>query len=287
MTPEPAPIRLRPTRRPVLPVALLFLFAAPSAAQQVGDTLTVAVAGTDIAITMAWVPAPEPFWMTVHEVTDDQYGPFRYRRLDGDGGAEAYDADAVTRPSPPYEDPVHGMGKGTHPAGGMTRLAALRYAQWLSEKTGRLFRLPTEAEWELACRAGGAHSGGSPAGEESPDEVAWFESNSRGAFHPVAEKPANAWGLHDMLGNVAEWVLDGDPRARGVVRGGAFDDPPDAVGCDARVQESAAWKRRDPQVPKSRWWYTDAPHVGFRLVSPPGDHDPDRIRAYWAELLGT
>ena len=119
-----------------------------------------------------------------------------------------------------------------------------------------------------------------------PAEAAWFEENSGGAFHPVGGKRPNAWGLHDMHGNVAEWVLDGDPASRGVVRGGAFDDPPEALRCDARVEESPAWKRRDPQVPKSRWWNTDSPHVGFRLVSPDGDAGPEAIRGYWEGLLG-
>lgn len=271
--------------RPIPALLLAATLAAPAAAQEPGDTMVVAVPGTDITLALAWVPGPEPFWMTVHEVTHDQYAPFRYRRLDSDVGAGSYDADAVTRPSPPYGDPVHGMGGGSHPAGGMTRLAALRYAQWLSEKTGRLFRLPTEAEWERACLAGGPGPYGRPEGT-GLDSVAWYEANSRGAFHPVGEKRPNAWGLHDLHGNVAEWVLAGDPRGRGVVRGGAFDDPPEALGCDARVEEKAAWKRRDPQIPKSQWWNTDAPHVGFRLVSPAGDRDLEEIRAFWAELLG-
>lgn len=271
-------------------VALLILaallFAAPAAAQEPGDTLVVPVPGTDITMVLARIQAPAPLWMAVHEVTHDQYAPFRYRRLDSDAGVGSYAADAVTRPSPPYEDPVHGMGKGSHPAGGMTRLAALRYARWLSEKTGRLFRLPTEAEWEVACLAGRTGPYGLAVGAAGLDSVGWYDANSRGAFHPVAEKRANSWGLHDMHGNVAEWVMAGDPRGRGVVRGGAFDDPPEALRCDARFEEPAAWKRRDPQIPKSRWWNTDSPHVGFRLVSPARDHSPEEIRAYWAELLG-
>jgi formylglycine-generating enzyme required for sulfatase activity len=111
-----------------------------------------------------------------------------------------------------------------------------------------------------------------------------------------------------MQGNVAEWVMDAyaadayaglpeaepapDPvaghpvRGRGVVRGGAFDDPPDRVRCAERFPETPAWKRRDPQVPKSQWWNTDSPHVGFRLASPAGAHTMDEIRAYWAKILG-
>ncbi|HUG40155.1 MAG TPA: SUMF1/EgtB/PvdO family nonheme iron enzyme [Longimicrobiales bacterium] len=270
----------------LLSASLFAAAPAVAAAQDAGDTLVVPVPGTDITLVLARIPAPEPFWMAIHEVTHDQYAPFRYRRLDTDAGIGSYDADAVARPSPPYEDPVHGMGKGSHPAGGMTRLAALRYARWLSEKAGRLVRLPTEAEWELACLTGG--SGPYGIGVEADDlgGAAWYEANSRGAFHPVAGKRPNAWGLYDMHGNVAEWVMSGDPLGRGVVRGGAFDDPPDALRCDARFEERAAWKRRDPQIPKSRWWNTDSPHVGFRVVSPARDYDLEEIRAYWAELLG-
>lgn len=274
-----------------------------------GDTAVVAVPGTDIRMVLAWIPASQSVWVGVHEITHDQYAPFRYRRLDADVAAEdsapadrvaapAFDADAVTRPSLPYEDPVHGMGKGDHPAGGMTRLAALRYARWLSEKTGRLFRLPSEAEWERACLAGGSGPLGlarPAAAGEAPavEDRAWYEANSGGAFHPVGEKAANAWGLHDMHGNVAEWVMEGPPeawtsdqaRARGVVRGGAFDDPADAVGCDARFEEPAAWQRRDPQIPKSRWWNTDSPHVGFRVVMEPGEWSRSEIAAFWKRLL--
>ena len=284
--------------------------AAPAAAVQAttpapGDTVVIPVPGTDVALVLAYVPEPRPIWMAVHEVTHDQYAPFRYRRLDDDVARElaAYDADAVTRPSPPYEDPVHGMGKGDHPAGGMTRLAALRYARWLSEKTGRLFRLPSEAEWEAACLAGGAGPYGpepvlksAPAAPGDPglDAIAWYEANSGGAFHPVGEKAPSAWGLYDMHGNVAEWVMEGPPSewtaeqaaGRGVVRGGAFDDPPEALRCDARFEEPAAWKRRDPQIPKSRWWNTDSPHVGFRVVMEPGEWSAAEVEAFWARLTG-
>ncbi|MEX0893522.1 MAG: SUMF1/EgtB/PvdO family nonheme iron enzyme [Gemmatimonadota bacterium] len=287
---------------------------AAAAAQAPGDTLAVTVPGTEVTLVLAYVPAPRPFWMAVTETTHDQYAPFRYRRLDQELAADAtgaaipFDADAVTRPSPPYEDPVQGMGQGSHPAGGMTRLAALRYARWLSEKTGRLFRLPAEAEWEAACLAGGAepvadhataadaalHADSALHAHAIPDATAWFEANSAGAFHPVREKAPNVWGLHDMLGNVAEWVMEGPPdewtaeqaAARGVVRGGAFDDPPTALHCHARFEAPAAWQRRDPQIPKSRWWNTDAPHVGFRVVMAPEALELEHIEAFWARLLG-
>ena len=301
-----------------------------------GDVLAVTIPGTEVEFTVVWIPGGtvelgspaeevgrdddegpvrtvrlSPFWMGTFEVTNDEYSLFRHRRLDGDvGGSEGvpFDADAVTRPSPPYEDPSQGMGDAGYPAVGMTRWAALHYARWLSLKTGRLFRLPTEAEWEYACRAGasGAFAFGSDVDQAT--EHAWFEGNSDGAYHPGGGRQANRWGLHDMHGNVAEWVMDEydaqaydalsesepalDPvagrmaRGRGIVRGGAFDDPLLRLRCAERFPESTVWKRRDPQVPKSRWWNTDAPHVGFRLVSPSGEHSMEDIQEYWARVLG-
>ena len=247
------------------------------------------------------------FWMSVHEVTDDTFLIFRQRRLDSPAAAVpelGFNVDAVSRPSPPYEDPAQGMGGDNRPAVGMTRRAAMLYARWLSEKTGRLFRLPTEAEWEYACRGGETVA----VDPSLLAELAWYEPNAGGRFHQVGRKAPNAWGLHDLRGNAAEWVLDGysadayaalpevsaatdpvagDPvRGRGVVRGGSYRDEADQLRCAARQPEMGAWKRRDPQIPKSAWWNTDAPHVGFRLVSPAREITPDEIRAYWDQILG-
>jgi len=294
------------------------------------------IPGTDLAVTLAWIPAgtftmgsppsevgrdddegpAHPvslpgFWMGVHEVTAEEYAPFRYRRFDGDAGPAgpgSFDVDAVTRPSPPYEDPTRGMGSDDRPISGVTRWNALHYARWLSEKTGRFYRLPTEAEWEYACRAGGSAPWSFGSDAAASQDHAWLDGNAGGATHSVGEKSPSAWGLTDMHGNVAEWVLDGYAQAaygqrsptsatqapveghawrgQGVVRGGAFDDVPADARCAARFPETPAWKRRDPQMPKSRWWNTDSPHVGFRLVSPAGEFTPDEIRAYFDEILG-
>ena len=312
-----------------VPASLLAQTAADGPGRRAVDTIP----GTGVVLETAWVPggtfllgspddepgrdedegprrsvSVEPFWMGVHEVTHDAYALFRHRRLDGDeaAGGLPFDADAVTRPSPPYDDPAHGMGRDGHPAVGMTREAALRFARWLSFKTGRLWRLPTEAEWEWACRAGTDGPWSFPAAEA--DAHAWHDGNSDGAYHPVGTRAPNPWGLHDLHGNVAEWTSDpysddfyarleddavtasprsGDAgRGRGVVRGGAFDDALEALRCADRQPESTAWKRRDPQVPKSRWWNTDSPHVGFRLVRPAGERSPEEIRAWWDGVLG-
>ena len=245
------------------------------------------------------------FWIGIHEVTDDEFSLFRHRDRDSEATGipgHSLDVDAVSRPSPPYEDPAHGLDKGRHPATGMTQWAALQYARWLSEKTGLLYRLPTEAEWEAVCRAG--HPGPTPETTDL-DDVAWYVDNSGETHHAVGEKTSNAWGVHDMLGNVAEWTLDEyhsdfyatledgvvDPWARPerprprTVRGGAFDDEPGDLRCADRLESTPRWKRRDPQIPRSRWWNTDSPHLGFRLVSPAGDLSLDEIRAAWRDIL--
>lgn len=311
-------------------VLLAGLIGRPGEGQQAGDAYRDTIPGTEVEFVMTFAPAgtfelgspdTEPgrdadegprrtvtldaFWIGVHEVTHDEFAVFRFRELDDSVTAvqgEVFDADAVSRPSPPYEDPVHGMGLGDHPAAGMTQWAALQYARWLSEKTGRLYRLPTEAEWEYACRAGGRAG---PLPEDSLVTYAWFIANSGERFHPVGEKVPNDWGVYDMLGNVAEWTMDQyaadwyatledgahDPWARPdrthprTVRGGAFDDEATQLRCSDRVQSTLRWKRRDPQLPKSRWWNTDSPHVGFRLVSPARPMSMEAIRAYWRQLL--
>ncbi len=130
---------------------------------------------------------------------------------------------------------------------------------------------------------GQALSPANPAPANLSDS-AWYAANSDGKYHEVATKQPNAWGLYDMLGNVMEWTLDryapyppGDavnPWVRAAapyphaVRGGSWNDPAAMVTCTARVASDASWKQQDPQLPKSIWYMTDAPWLGFRLVRP-------------------
>ena len=195
------------------------------------------------------------------------------------------------------------MGHEGHPAVSMTQWAALHYARWLSDKTGHFYRLPTEAEWEYACRAGADE----PLAGIALERSAWYYDNSGETFHPVGEKRPNAWGIHDMLGNVAEWTLDQyvadyfeqlpedganspwvaptrlHPRT---VRGGAYDDDPEVIRCSERLESSLNWKRRDPQIPKSFWWNTDSTFVGFRLVRPANPPSAEEIELFWFQVFG-
>lgn len=220
---------------------------------------TVTVGGADGAGEET-VPAR---WMSTTEVTWPAYDVFVY----GLDDEEVVSADAVTRPSKPYVQPGEGFGHDGYPAVGMTARAAQNYAAWLSEKTGRTYRLPTEAEWEHACKEG---LGFDPARTDSLDRYAWYAANADAQTHAVASKAAGSFGLHDMLGNAAEWVIgaDGDP----VLKGGAFHSSAGEVGCEARMEpQPLHWKRSDPQIPKSEWWFTDAPFVTIRLVRVPAE----------------
>jgi formylglycine-generating enzyme required for sulfatase activity len=255
-----------------------------------------------------WEVTIEPFWMGKYEVTWDEFELWamgldrQYRELTG-AKADQYDnlADAVSMPTKPYADMTFGMGKDGYPAICMTQLAAKMYCKWLSAKTGRLYRLPTEAEWEYACRAGTttAYSFGDDPG--SLDEYAWYFDNCDDGYQKVGRKKPNPWGLYDMHGNVAEWVLDqyapdgyaklaaGQgagrllvptaiyPRA---VRGGSWVDDPDVLRSAARGRSDPEWKRQDPQIPRSIWYYTDADFVGFRVLRPLRKPSPDEAELF-------
>jgi formylglycine-generating enzyme required for sulfatase activity len=244
----------------------------------------------------------DAFWMQTHEVTWDAYLLFMF--ADQAKELQHPDAvvDAVIRPTAPHLEMSFGRGNNGFPAISMTHHAANTFAQWLSAKTGEYYRLPTEAEWEYACRAGTAVTGlsrqsaprgrdpGAKADGGSLEDYAWFAKNSAlpefrdGTYHKVGTKKPNAWGLYDMLGNVMEWTLDqyapytaaaaGNPWVKSTapyphaVRGGAWHDDEVRVTCTARVPSHPSWKKQDPQLPKSIWYMTDAQWLGFRLVRP-------------------
>lgn len=204
--------------------------------------------------------AVKPIWIGKTEVTWDEYDVF-WACLDLPMSERKAAVKNGSRPSKPYELPDRNWGHDGSPAGSMFCREAQRYCEWLSKKTGKKYRLPTEAEWEYACRCGGA-----PLKPEKAElkKMAWYADNAEDQTHPVAQKDPNAWGFYDMLGNVAEWVirLDGTEA----VAGGSYKDEIEDVNSSAREVYSKAWQRHDPQSPQGKSWFSDGGHLGFRIV---------------------
>jgi len=250
-----------------------------------------------------------PFWMGRCEVTWNEYELFMYpdqeKALTVDTNSPYLDkvSDAVSRPTKPYVEMSFGMGKGTFPAISMTQHAANKYCEWLSAKTGQYYRLPTEAEWEYACRAGTttAYYFGDDPGPLT--NHAWFGKNSDFKYQKVGRKLPNPWGLHDIYGNVLEWCLDQyeptgyqkfagtstkDPWIKAmkpyphVARGGHWDEEDVAqFRSAARRGSSREWKQQDPQLPKSIWYHTDAQWLGIRIVRPLHVPPPEELLKVW------
>ncbi|QJW88062.1 formylglycine-generating enzyme family protein [Spirosoma taeanense] len=253
--------------------------------------------------------AIEPFYMGKYEVTWDLYDLFAFTNMEKEmaakypqNDANLSKTDATTRPSPPYVDMSFGMGRSGYPAINMTQYAAIKFCAWLYAKTGVFFRLPTEAEWEYACRAKTTTPYSFGADVKKLGEYAVFNGNSGGGYKQVGTKKPNPFGLYDMHGNVLEWTKDQyipdyyASVAKGLVnepyaptttlypnttRGGSWDDDPTALRSAARTPSAPAWKVLDPQSPKSDWWLTSASFVGFRLVRPAKTPGEEEIRAYY------
>ena len=187
----------------------------------------------------------------------------------------------------------------------MTHHAAVMYCEWLSSITGKKFRLPTEAEWEYASRAGTTTPyffDGDPSRftrrswlnrllgvKTAPlGGYAWYLDDSAEKTHPPSDTKPNPWGLVNMLGNVREFCSDWyDPEAYAhlsateenvnpqgpesgkehVIRGGSYRTEGADLRCAARdYTRHEDWLVTDPQAPKSIWWYSDCTDVGFRVV---------------------
>lgn len=251
----------------------------------------------------------EPFWMEKCEVTWDEYELFMYpdkEKADAptDGTANYTNglSDAVSRPTKPYVEMSFGMGKDGFPAISMTQHAANIYCQWLSAKTGHFYRLPTEAEYEYACRAGTTTAYFFGDDPKDLGDYAWYADNSDSKYQKVGTKKPNPWGLYDIIGNVTEWTLDQydpdyykqftsgvvtEPWNKStkpypqVVRGGSWQDDADKLRSACRRGSSPDWKMQDPQLPKSIWYHTDAQFLGFRIVRPLKVPTAEEMNKYW------
>ncbi len=269
-----------------------------------------------------WIASTETTWALYIEFMDNGKPRNKGGTLDLDTDRNTQEApdvdgdaplvDVVSQPTPPYTGMHFNMGEGgydnAYPAISMTHHAASKFCEWLSAHTGEFYRLPTEAEWEYAARAGTkeAYSFGNDA--DSIDDYAWHEGNSDDSYQPVGKKKANPWGLFDMHGNAAEWVLDaGDDEFRtslpnGILnpwripidryprltKGGSWRESPDRLRSGARTQSSKTWKIIDPQVPKSVWYHTNTDEVmpmghavGFRIVRPLAVPPAKEMHLYW------
>ena len=213
--------------------------------------------------------------------------------------------DAVSRPTPAFEDPSMGMGREGHPVVNVSPYAALTFCKWLSLLTGKFYRLPTEAEWEYICRAGSPSVYHFGDDVEKLEEYAVYFENSNGQYAEVGSKKPNPWGVYDMHGNVSEWTLDqyapdfyakysGPVREpwnkptslyNRVYRGGSWDDDAEDLRSAARRKSGLGLQKGDPQVPKSFWWYTNASFIGFRLVSPANTPSPQEMKKFWSIVL--
>ena len=244
------------------------------------------------------------FWISTLEIPWDVYELFVYRTADSPAenqGEVTLEIDGISGATMPYVN----YNKPGYPAINITQYAASQFCKWLTAKTGHYYRLPTEAEWEYACRAGSEDAFYFGTTSKSIASYALYKGNSDGKLHKGGMKEPNALGLYDMHGNVAEWVIDRynrngyphhtdmvtDPLQLGeelypqVVRGGSYKDKPARLRSAARGYSKRSWKKRDPQSPKSLWWHTDAIHVGFRIVRPRALPAKSELKKYWIEPI--
>jgi formylglycine-generating enzyme required for sulfatase activity/nitrate/TMAO reductase-like tetraheme cytochrome c subunit len=250
-----------------------------------------------------------PFFMAEIEVTWDEYLAFysataaEGRSTDTEGTRTDTDIDAITGPTPPYGQPDQNWGLGKRPAITMTHFAAETYCKWLSQVTGKTYRLPTEAEWEYAARGGTATPfffEGNPKdfgkkgffaklfGKSSNliNEYIIYTGNSQSKTETPDVVDPNPYGLINMLGNAAEYCSDwyaedayeklsdgvADPKGpetgeEYVVRGGSFRSQVGEVRSASRdYTKTEDWLKTDPQMPKSKWWLSDCNFISFRVV---------------------
>ena len=250
----------------------------------------------------------DSFWMATHETTWDLYQLFMSRDIDknqpnfNSRNEVNIEVDGVSGATTPYVEMSFGMGTEGYPAISMTQLAAKKFCQWLSAMTGNFYRLPTESEWEYACRAGTQTAFSFGDDTSKLDDYAWYKNNSEESYHKVGLKKPNPWGLFDMHGNVSEWTLDmHDVRAYQkysggvatnpyekpiklyprVVRGGSWMNSNFKLRSASRQASSKQWKKQDPQIPRSEWWHTDAQFVGFRVIRPFVTPPIEEQLTYW------
>jgi formylglycine-generating enzyme required for sulfatase activity len=249
--PAPAGVKLQPFTE-TLPKSVVKFEMVPVA----GGTLKI----KDKTVTV------QPFWIARTETPWEAYDVFTA----SGPPSPAYDqtdfpADAIARPSKSYILPDLGWGHNGFPVINVSFISTQMFCRWLASATGKKYRLPTEAEWELACRAGA--NGPWKITKPLVEKSAWYAGNSSGMTHPIGKKLPNKLGLYDMLGNVGEWATDLEGKP--VLCGGTHLDGLPGITPTMRRRWTPKWQETDPQIPKSRWWLADGKFVGFRVVCEP------------------
>ncbi|MCF6223819.1 MAG: formylglycine-generating enzyme family protein [Flavobacteriaceae bacterium] len=251
----------------------------------------------------------DSMWVGKYEVTWEIFELFLAENktlFDSIPKEKSIKIDAITRPSPPFEDPSLGMGKKNYPVVSISPYAAITFCKWLSTVTGRFYRLPTEAEWEYICKGGSANVDFFSDKINVLNQYAWSYENSDYQYAEIGQKLPNAFGIYDILGNVAEWTLDfyddefykknqdtisinpwNIPRKLHprVFRGGSWNDDLKDISSTNRGKSGFYLQKNDPQIPKSFWWYTDSSYIGFRLVSPNKQPTKEEAKKFWRIVL--
>lgn len=219
---------------------------------------TVKIGGKDVTVKGFWMAKTETPWEAYDAFTASGPPSPPYDQT-------AFAVDAIARPSKSYILPDLGWGHSGYPAISLSFTSVEMFCRWLSSVTKKKYRVPTEAEWELACRDGA--TGDWKLDKGALEKSAWYSANSHQVTHPIAKKAANKLGFFDLLGNVGEWSTDVEGKP--VLCGGTFEDDAAKIAPDTRRYWEPSWQETDPQIPKSRWWLSDAPFAGFRLVCEP------------------
>ena len=247
-------------------VAALLLISARAVAQVSSAAPSKSLAfneplkGTTLSIDMvpiATAAGSPPLWMSRTEIPWEVLDVCIYGFDKKDGKGDPPGADAVTRPTKPYIATDRGFGHAGWPANSVSFPNATAFCVWLSAKTGKTYRLPTHAEWTLACER-------SMVTAESLGDFAWFDENSDGTTHKVGSKKPDAQGVQDLFGNLAEWCVM--PDGKGAVVGGSYREERRECSCRWLRRDTPKWNVSDPQLPRSIWWLADAGWIGFRVV---------------------